>query len=70
LQVFLFPHLFSALEDRMSIEELYALIEDECRECENREQKTEEAKIEQEGYARALHWVLSIIEEAHGEDEL
>jgi hypothetical protein len=70
LQVFLFPHLFSALEDRMSIEELYALIEDECRGCENREQKTEEAEIEQEGYARALHWVLSIIEEAHGEDEL
>ena len=54
----------------MSIEELYALIEDECRECENREQKTEEAKIEQEGYARALHWVLSIIEEAYGDEEL
>jgi hypothetical protein len=54
----------------MSIEELYALIEDECRECENKEQKTEEGKIEQEGYARALHWVLSIIEEAHDEEEL
>ena len=54
----------------MSIEELYALIEDECRSCESAAQKTEEGKIEQEGHARALHWVLSIIEEAHGEEEL
>jgi hypothetical protein len=55
----------------MTIEELYALIEEECKNCEDTAHTTgDEEKIELEGYARALHWVLSIIEEAHGEDEL
>ena len=53
----------------MTIEELYALIEEECKNCEDTAHATgDEEKIELEGYARALHWVLSIIEEAHGED--
>ncbi len=55
----------------MTVEELYALIEEECKGSEDAAQAfDDEEKIELEGYIRALHWVLSTIEEAHGEEEL
>ncbi len=55
----------------MTIEELYALIEEECKLGEDASHSaSDEEKIEWEGYTRALHWVLSVIEDAHGEEEL
>lgn len=55
----------------MTIEELYALVEEECKISEDAAATAKgEEKVEWEGYIRALHWVLSTIEEAHGEDEL
>jgi hypothetical protein len=55
----------------MTIEELYALIEEECKLCEDAAQaSSDEERVEWEGYVRALHWVLSVIEDAHEEEEL
>ena len=55
----------------MTIEELYALIEEECKLSEDATHlANDEEKIEWDGYTRGLHWVLSVIEDAHGEEEL
>ena len=56
----------------MTVEELYVLIEEECKNCENATAIliNDEERVELEGYTRALYWVLSVVEEAHSVEEL
>ena len=56
----------------MTLEDLYALIEQKCKNCEeNIEECYEEDESRRlEGFMDALQWVMKLIEESPAEEEL
>jgi len=53
----------------MNLDELYRMIEEECKICEDAlHTSSEDDRLEAEGYVKALHWVMSVIEEINDEE--
>ena len=56
----------------MTVEDLHALVEQKCKNCEENVEKfpDDDESRRLEGFMDALQWVMKLIEESDNEEEL